>query len=70
MSDKQRIGILPLNTIRGDFCSVGRTDGLCPMNNFLSSQKNASVLANYQYVCYSNYTYNATTFTGDGTTFR
>jgi hypothetical protein len=60
-------GILPLDTIRGGLCSVGRTDGLCPMENFLSSQMNASLLANFQYVCYGENVYNAATFTGDGT---
>ncbi|KAH8674341.1 histidine phosphatase [Xylariales sp. PMI_506] len=48
-------GILPLNTIRGGQCQ-GRTDGMCPLDNFLESQSNATYLANYQYVCFGNYT--------------
>lgn len=60
--------ILPLNTIRGGLCA-GRTDGLCSLSNFVASQANASALANYQFVCFGNYTYNASRFTGDGTYF-
>lgn len=48
-------GILPINTIRGDAC-VGRTDGMCAMDSFLSSQADAYELANYQYACFVNYT--------------
>jgi hypothetical protein len=62
-------GILPLDTIRGGFCSVGRTDGLCPLNNFLASQANASIMANFDYVCFGNYTVNASTIINDGTLF-
>jgi hypothetical protein len=47
-------GIVPLGSIRGGACA-GRTDGLCSLNNFLTSQKNASSLANYQYTCFANY---------------
>ena len=60
-------GILPLNTIRGGLCSQGRTDGLCPMDNFIASQKDAKILANYQYVCFANYTVDSNTFHNDGT---
>ena len=62
-------GILPLNTIRGGLCSLGRTDGLCPMNSFLASQANASVMANFNYVCFGNYTLDANTIINDGTLF-
>lgn len=48
-------GILPLDTIRGGAC-VGRTDGLCAMDKFLSSQSNAYALSNYDYACFGNYT--------------
>lgn len=40
-------GILPLNTIPGEFCS--RPDGLCSVQDFISSQANATALANFQY---------------------
>jgi hypothetical protein len=59
--------ILPLDTIRGGFCSIGRTDGLCPMENFIASQQNASLLANFQFVCYGDI--DPSNFTGDGTIF-
>lgn len=62
-------GILPLDTIRGGFCSVGRTDGLCPLQNFIDGQVNARTLANYQYVCFANYTVDPNTFPGDGNFF-
>lgn len=43
-------GILPLNTIPGNFCM--RPDGLCDLESFIASQQNASELSNYQYaVC-------------------
>jgi hypothetical protein len=48
-------GIVPLSSIRGGACA-GRTDGLCSLTNFLTSQKNATSLANYQYACFANYT--------------
>ncbi|KAL1657026.1 hypothetical protein SLS61_000066 [Didymella pomorum] len=48
-------GIVPLDTIRTGECE-GRTDGLCPMNNFLQSQYQAAGLANYQFTCFANYT--------------
>jgi hypothetical protein len=61
-------GILPLNTIRGGACKVrGRTDGLCPLSNFVRSQAKASEMANYQFLCFGNFTYNKDQFTGDGT---
>lgn len=50
-------GILPLDTIRGGYC-VGRTDGLCALDDFLASQYNAEGLANYQFSCFANYTLN------------
>jgi hypothetical protein len=67
---RMRLGrsILPLKTIRGGACDIpGRTDGLCPLSNFVQSQSNAESLANYQFVCFGNYTFNSTKFTGDGT---
>lgn len=48
-------GILPLYTIRGGACK-GRVDGMCAMEKFLESQKNATALANYDYVCFGNWT--------------
>ena len=48
-------GVLPLSTIRGGACA-GRTDGLCPVDKFIESQKDATKLANYQYACFGNYT--------------
>ena len=48
-------GILPLDTIRGGYC-LGRTDGLCSMEDFLASQYEAVKLANYQFACFANYT--------------
>ncbi|ESZ93260.1 hypothetical protein SBOR_6360 [Sclerotinia borealis F-4128] len=48
-------GILPLDTIRGGACK-GRVDGLCEMGKFLESQSNATALANYDYVCFGNWT--------------
>lgn len=48
-------GILPLSTIQGGACE-GRTDGLCSMDNFLSSQANAYEMSNYNYACFGNYT--------------
>ncbi|EXJ60560.1 hypothetical protein A1O7_04713 [Cladophialophora yegresii CBS 114405] len=63
-------GILPLSTIRGGYCG-NRTDGLCPLNAFVSSQEGALGLSNYQYVCFGNYSVeypnNGTDF--DGTLF-
>lgn len=50
-------GILPLDTIRGGQC-LGRTDGLCAMEDFLASQYEAESLANYQFACFANYTIN------------
>ena len=62
--------ILPLNTIRGGKCKVaGRTDGLCPLTNFLDSQADAERLANYQFICFANYTVDSKRFDGDGTYF-
>jgi hypothetical protein len=61
-------GILPLNYIRGGLCS-GRTDGLCSLGNFISSQSNASGEANYQQVCFGKFTYNPSNFNDDGTYF-
>jgi hypothetical protein len=61
-------GILPLSTIRGGYCS-NRTDGLCSLNNFLASQSNASNEANYGNICFGNYVYNSSAFTGDGNYF-
>ncbi|KJK77109.1 hypothetical protein H634G_07530 [Metarhizium anisopliae BRIP 53293] len=52
-------GILPLNTIRGGLCgnaTHGRHDGLCELDRFLESQRDAYNLSNYQYACFGNYT--------------
>jgi hypothetical protein len=67
-------GIVPLNTIRGGACgtsTTGRIDGMCPLQDFMSSQKNSTALANYQYACFRNYTIsNATSGRDfDGTIF-
>lgn len=53
---RQRLnnGILPIDTIRGGACE-GRTDGLCPLSDFVRSQDNSTYLANYQYACFGNY---------------
>ncbi|KAF7917579.1 hypothetical protein BELL_0117g00040 [Botrytis elliptica] len=48
-------GILPLDTIRGGACK-GRVDGMCEMSKFLESQSNATAMANYEYVCFGNWT--------------
>lgn len=48
-------GILPLASIRGGKCE-GRSDGLCAMDDFLESQKDAFALSEYQYACFGNYT--------------
>ncbi|KAI9642401.1 hypothetical protein NHQ30_009205 [Ciborinia camelliae] len=48
-------GILPLDTIRGGACK-GRVDGMCEMSKFLESQTNVTAMANYDYVCFGNYT--------------
>lgn len=48
-------GILPLDTIRGGACK-GRSDGLCEIGKFLESQSNVTALANYDYVCFGNWT--------------
>jgi hypothetical protein len=48
-------GILPLSTIRGGACE-GRSDGLCPLTNFIESQLNAYDLSQYDYACFGNYT--------------
>lgn len=47
-------GILPLDTLRGGAC-LGRTDGLCAMDDFLASQADSYALSNYQYACFGNY---------------
>lgn len=53
---RQRLnrGIVPLASIRGGACE-GRTDGLCPLADFVRSQENSTSLANYQYACFGNY---------------
>ena len=63
-------GILPIDTIRGGQCA-GRTDGLCPMENFLASQESAYALSNYDYACFGNWTLNDPTdgHDYDGTIF-
>lgn len=47
-------GILPLDSLREGSCQ-GRTDGLCALNDFLTTQKNAGQLANYDYACFGEY---------------
>jgi len=58
-------GILPLSTIRGGLCS-DRTDGLCSLSNFIQSQSNASLLANYEFICFGSYVFNQSEFETDG----
>ncbi|KAK0286942.1 hypothetical protein LTR35_004411 [Friedmanniomyces endolithicus] len=53
-------GILPLDTIRTGEC-LGRTDGMCALSSFLTSQYEAEKLANYQFACFANYTITAPT---------
>lgn len=51
--------ILPLNTIRGGACGnyiSGRVDGMCALGDFMRSQQNNTVMANYNYSCFGNYT--------------
>lgn len=48
-------GVLPLSTIRGGFCG-NRTDAMCPLSSFLTSQQNAYAESNYNYACFGNYT--------------
>ena len=61
-------GILPLKDIRGYYCDIpGRSDGLCPLQNFLDSQADAEQRANYGFVCFDDYTYNPDLFNYDGT---
>ncbi|KAK5688757.1 hypothetical protein LTS10_000735 [Elasticomyces elasticus] len=48
-------GIVPLGTIRTGEC-LGRTDGMCALDDFLASQWQAEELANYQFACFANYT--------------
>lgn len=48
-------GIVPLSSIRGGACE-GRSDGLCPLEQFLASQYEAEALADYQFSCFANYT--------------
>lgn len=58
--------IVPLATISGGYCA-GRTDGMCPLDKFLDSQKDAAKKANYQFGCFGNYT--NTGGNGDGAVF-
>lgn len=48
-------GIVPLNSIRGGQCK-GRSDGLCSLQDFITSQEDAEQLANYDFACFANYT--------------
>lgn len=41
-------GILPIETLRGGQCK-GRSDGLCALDKFLATQKDAYKLSNYDY---------------------
>lgn len=47
-------GILPLDTIRGGDC-VGRTDGMCALDSFLTSQDSSYARSNYDYACFGNW---------------
>ncbi|KAI1001432.1 hypothetical protein K3495_g6763 [Podosphaera aphanis] len=50
--------ILPLSTIRGGACGndeTGRIDGMCALEDFIRSQENTTALANYQHVCFADY---------------
>ncbi|EJU00483.1 phosphoglycerate mutase-like protein [Dacryopinax primogenitus] len=60
-------GVLPLNTIRGGFCT--REDGLCSLCDFLASQTNMTQLANYQYSCFANQSEVLANFNWDGSSF-
>jgi hypothetical protein len=51
--------ILPLNTIRGGACgtsTIGRIDGMCVLEDFITSQQDITAMANYDYSCFGNYT--------------
>ncbi len=48
-------GIVPLASIRGGACE-GRGDGMCALDDFMRSQETSEGLANYQYVCFGNWT--------------
>jgi hypothetical protein len=48
-------GIVPISSIQGGACK-GRTDGMCAMSSFLTSQKTAYAKSNYDYACFANYT--------------
>lgn len=58
--------VVPLSSIDGGLCA-GRGDGLCSLDNFLDSQKDAEKKANYQFGCFGNYT--DTAGNGDGAVF-
>ena len=58
--------VLNLGEIRGGSCS-GRDDGFCELTNFVKSQDNAVALANFQHVCYGNYSSVPESFDEDGT---
>jgi hypothetical protein len=47
-------GILPMSAIRGGACG-NRVDGLCKLSDFLTSQRDAEKLANYQFSCFGKY---------------
>lgn len=72
---RQRLnhGILPLDSIRGGACA-GRSDGLCPLADFVRSQENSTRLANYQYACFGNWSIGVEEATSgkdwDGTIFE
>lgn len=51
--------VLPIDSIRGGKCA-GRSDGLCPLENFLQAEWEAEKLANYQFACFANYTVTST----------
>ena len=58
--------VLNLGDIRGGSCSA-RDDGICELTNFVNSQGDAVALANFQHVCYGNYTSVPESFNEDGT---
>lgn len=62
-------GIIPLDTMRGGLCSVGRTDGMCPLNRFITAQGINEILANYAYTCFGNYSESPAFLVNDGTVF-
>ncbi|KAF2682005.1 phosphoglycerate mutase-like protein [Lentithecium fluviatile CBS 122367] len=46
--------VLPLSSARGGACK-GRTDEMCPLENFVESQEKAKERANYREACFGDY---------------